>query len=392
VKKPIYMDYHATTPVDPRVLDTMLPYFTDLFGNAASIDHGHGHVAQQAVESSRDTIARFVKADSPDEIIFTSGATESNNIALIGIAEAYGHRGNHFITSAVEHRAILDTLDHLTGRGFKTTVLQTDHYGRVDPCDVEGAITDNTILISVMLANNEIGTIQPVKEIGEIARKYGIFFHTDAAQAVGHIPVDVQDMNLDLMSFTAHKIYGPKGIGALYARERRPRVRPAPVIRGGGHERGMRSGTLNVPAIAGFASAIAIADEEMMEEGKRLREWTDWMFEGWSQKIHGVERNGHPIERLPHNLNVYVPGVESRGVVLDMSSLMSFSTGSACTMARVEPSHVIMALGWPEERAHSSLRFGLGRFTTGEEVQFATDSFSATVKDVRRKFGSVEIA
>lgn len=386
VKKPIYMDYHATTPVDPRVLDAMLPYFTDMFGNAASIDHGHGHTAQQAVEKSRYAVARFVNAGFPDEIVFTSGATESNNIALTGIAEAYGHRGNHFITSAVEHRAILDTLDYLTGRGFNTTVLPTDHHGRVDPGDVERAITDNTILISVMLANNEIGTIQPVKEIGEIARKHGVFFHTDAAQAVGHIPVDVQDMNIDLMSFTAHKIYGPKGIGALYARTRRPRVKPTPIIHGGGHERGIRSGTLNVPAIVGFASAISIADEEMAEECKRLREWTDWMFGEWSQEIHDVERNGHPIERLPHNLNVYVPGIESRGVVLDMSSFMSISTGSACTTARVEPSHVILALGWSEDRAHSSFRFGLGRFTTGEEVEFATSSFSNAVNDIRQRF------
>ena len=386
VKKPIYMDYHATTPVDPRVLEAMLPYFTDMFGNAASIDHGHGHTAQEAVERSRNTIARFVNADSPDEIVFTSGATESNNIALVGISEAYGHKGNHFITSTVEHKAILDTLSYLAGRGFKTTVLPTDQYGRVDPCVVDKAITDKTVLISIMLANNEIGTIQPVKEIGKIAKKHGVFFHTDAAQAVGHIPVDVEDLNVDLMSFTAHKIYGPKGIGALYVRARRPRVKPAPIIHGGGHERGIRSGTLNVPAIVGFASAISIAGEEMAEEGKQLREWTSWMFEEWTQKIDGVERNGHPTERLAHNLNVYVPGVESRGIVLDMREVMSFSTGSACTSARIEPSHVILALGLPEERAHSSFRFGLGRFTTAEEVEFAANRFSSAVNDIRQRF------
>lgn len=386
VKKPIYMDYHATTPVDPRVLDAMLPYFTDLFGNAASIDHGHGHVAQQAVERSRDTIAGFVNAGSPDEIVFTSGATESNNIALTGIAEAYSHKGNHFITSAVEHKAILDTLDYLAGRGFKTSVLPTDHHGRVDPCDVERAITDDTILISIMLANNEIGTIQPVKEIGEIARKYGVFFHTDAAQAVGHIPVDVEDMNIDLMSFTAHKIYGPKGIGALYSRARRPRVKPAAVIHGGGHERGIRSGTLNVPAIVGFATAISIAGKEMAEEGRQQREWTDWMFKEWKQSVDGIERNGHPTERLPHNLNIHAPGVESRGIVLDMSEYVSFSTGSACTTSKIEPSHVLLALGQSEERAYSSFRFGLGRFTTGKEVERAAHLFAYYVNQTRLRF------
>ena len=386
MKKPIYLDYHATTPVDPRVVKAMLPYFTDIFGNAASIDHGHGHAAQEAVEKSRNTIARFINANSPDEIVFTSGATESNNIALLGVAEAYSHKGDHFITSAVEHKAVLDTLGYMARRGFKTTVLPTDRYGRVDPCDVEKAITDKTVLISIMLANNEIGTIQPIDEIGKIARNHGVFFHTDAAQAVGHIPVDVQDLNVDLMSFTAHKAYGPKGIGSLYARASGPRVKPAPVIRGGGHERGIRSGTLNVPAIVGFASALSIADKEMAEEGKQLREWTEWMFEEWTRIIEGVERNGHPTERLPHNLNIYVPGVESRGIVLDMREIMSFSTGSACTTARIEPSHVILALGLAEERAHSSFRFGLGRFTTGAEVETAADSFARSINDVRLRF------
>ena len=386
VKMPIYMDNHATTPVDPRVLEAMLPYFMESFGNAASIDHLHGHAAQEAVEESRSSIARFVNASAPEEIVFTSGATESDNIALVGVAEAYGHKGNHIITSAIEHSAVLDTLEYLAGRGFETTLLPVDEYGMVDPSDVKEALTSHTILISIMMANNEIGTRQPVKEIGEIARQCGVFFHTDAAQAVGHIPVDVEDLNVDLMSFTAHKVYGPKGIGALYARKRRPRVKPAPVIHGGGHERGIRSGTLNVPGIVGFARALEIADREMEVEEQRLRKWTDWMFEDWYQGILGVERNGHPTKRLPHNLNIYVPGVESRALMLELRDVVALSTGSACTTARVEPSHVILALGFNEERSHHSLRIGLGRFTRQEEVRTVIGALIEAVQDVRRRY------
>ena len=386
VKRPIYMDYHATTPVDPRVFEVMLPYFVETFGNAASVDHLYGHAAQEAVEKARSSIARFINARKADEIIFTSGATESDNIALVGIAEAYGQKGNHIITSAIEHKAVLDTLEYLAGRGIKTTVLPVDGYGMVDPSDVERSVTSKTILISIMLANNEIGTIQPVHEIGRIARKCEIFFHTDAAQAVGHIPVDVEEMNIDLMSFTAHKVYGPKGIGALFARRRKPRVKPFPVIHGGGHERGIRSGTLNVPGIVGFAKALEIADREMAKEGKHLREWTDWMLEELQKSIDGIERNGHPTDRLPHNLNVYIPGIESRALLVSLKDLIALSTGSACTTATVEPSHVIQALGQNEERAHSSVRFGLGRFTTDEEVRTAVGALRLTVWNIQRLF------
>ena len=386
VKKPIYMDYHATTPVDPRVVEAMLPYFTETFGNAASVDHLFGHSAQEAVERSRSSIARFINASDPEEIVFTSGATESDNIALVGIAEAYGHRGNHIITSAVEHSAVLDTLEYLTRRGFETTLLSVDEYGMVDPSDVEKAITNNTVLVSIMMANNEIGTVQPVKEIGRITRQRGVFFHTDAAQAVGHIPVDVEALNVDLMSFTAHKACGPKGIGALYARKRSPRVKPAPVIHGGGHERGIRSGTLNVPGIVGFARALEIADQEMEAEGSRLREWTHWMFEKLIGGIIGVERNGHPTECLPHNLNVYIPGVESRALMLELRDTVALSTGSACTTARVEPSHVILALGLGEERAYRSVRFGLGRFTTSEQVAFVQSAVMTAVDSILDRF------
>ena len=386
VKTPIYMDYHATTPVDPRVVQAMLPYFTEAFGNAASIDHLHGHAAKEAVEKARNSIAQLINARYSEEIVFTSGATESDNIALIGIAEAYGHKGNHIITSSVEHKAVLDTLDYLTGRGFRASVLPVDQYGVVDPADVEKEITDETILVSIMTANNEIGTIQPVKEIGRIARERGVFFHTDAAQAIGYIPMDVEDMNIDLMAFTAHKVYGPKGVGALYVRRRRPRVSPYPVIHGGGHERGIRSGTLNIPGIIGFAKALEIARQEMEDEGKHLRELTDQMFKDLQRRIDGIERNGHWADRLPHNLNVYIPGVESRAIVLDLREFVSFSTGSACTTARVEPSHVIRALGLTEERAHSSIRFGLGRFTTMEEVQAVADKVVQAVHSIRHRF------
>ena len=390
VNTPIYMDHHATTPVDPRVVEAMLPYFTEIFGNAASIDHLHGHAAQEAVEKSRESIARFIGARAAEEIIFTSGATESDNIALVGVAEAYGHKGNHVITSAVEHKAVLDTIEYLTGKGVQSTVLPVDQFGMVDPSDVEKAITDKTIMISIMMANNEIGTIQPVKEIGRIAKERGVFFHTDAAQAVGHIPVDVEDMNIDLMSFTAHKIYGPKGIGALYVRRRKPRVKPSPIIHGGGHERGIRSGTLNVPGIVGFARALDIAEQSSELEGKRLRDWTDSMFHEFQERTCGIARNGHPSDRLPHNLNVYIPGVESRAVVLELMEIVALSTGSACTTANVEPSHVISALSLGEDRGYSSLRLGLGRFNTWEQVVAVTNHLVSTIENLRKRFGAVQ--
>lgn len=386
VTTPIYMDNHATTRVDPRVVDAMLPYFTEAFGNAASIDHLYGHAAQGAVEESRESIARFVNASDPEEIIFTSGATESDNIAITGIAEAYGHKGNHIVASAIEHHAVLDTLEYLARRGIETTLLPVDQFGMVDPSDVEEAITDKTILVSIMMANNEIGTIQPIEKIGEITRRRGVFFHTDAAQAVGHISVDVEHMNIDLMSFTAHKVYGPKGIGALFVRKRGPRVKPAPVIHGGGHERGIRSGTLNVPGIVGFAKALEIADQEMGAEGARLREWTNWIFNELCASIAEVERNGHPTERLPNNLNVYIPGIESRALIVELKNTVALSTGSACTTAKVEPSHVILALGLGEERAHHSVRLGLGRFTGQDEVHIVTSAMAYSVEAIKRRF------
>ena len=386
VNTPIYMDHHATTPVDPRVVEAMLPYFTETFGNAASIDHLHGHAAQEAVEASRQSIARIIGAKAAEEIVFTSGATESDNIALLGVAEAYGHKGNHIITSAIEHKAVLDTLEYLAGKGIKVTVLPVDQYGMVDPSDVAKVITDKTILVSIMMANNEIGTIQPVKEIGRIAKERGVFFHTDAAQAVGHIPVNVEDMNIDLMSFTAHKIYGPKGIGALYVRRGRPRVKPAPVIHGGGHERGIRSGTLNVPGIVGLAYALEIADREMHCEGMKLKEWAGLMLENLTEAIDGLELNGHPESRLPHNLNFYIPKIDSRALILEMRDIVAISVGSACTSATVEPSHVIGALGLGEDRPFGSIRIGLGRGTTLDEVKFVSLRMGKAVAKLKNQF------
>ena len=389
VNTPIYMDHHATTPVDPRVVEAMLPYFTGTFGNAASIDHMYGHAAQEAVEASRQSIARSIGAKAAEEIVFTSGATESDNIALVGIAEAYGHKGDHIITSSVEHRAVLDTLEYLGEKGVRVTILPVDQYGMVDPSDVGKAITDKTILVSIMMANNEIGTIQPVKEIGRIAKENGVFFHTDAAQAVGHIPVDMEDMNIDLMSFTAHKIYGPKGIGALYVRRRKPRVKPAPVIHGGGHERGIRSGTLNVPGIVGLATSLDIAEREMDEEGTRLQGWSTWIIESLSQSIQGLELNGHQTERLPHNVNIYIPGVESRALILELRDIVALSTGSACTSAKIEPSHVIKALGFGEQRAHNTVRIGLGKFNTAQEVETVISAVKSTVERLQGRFHSL---
>ena len=307
----------------------------------------------------------------------------------MGVAEAYSHKGNHIITSAVEHKAVLDTIEYLTGKGVQATVLPVDQYGMVDPSDVGKAITDKTILISIMMANNEIGTIQPVKEIGRIAKEHGVFFHTDAAQAVGHIPVDVEDMNIDLMSFTAHKIYGPKGIGALYVRRRKPRVKPAPVIHGGGHERGIRSGTLNVPGIVGLAAALNIAQLEMDEDGTRLQGWSRWIIECLSHAIDGLELNGHKTERLKHNVSIYIPRVESRALILELRDIVALSTGSACTSAKIEPSHVIKALGFGEKRAHNTVRIGLGKFTTAQEVETVISAVRSTVERLQGRFHSL---
>jgi cysteine desulfurase len=371
VHLPIYMDHHATTPVEPRVLEAMLPYFTQVFGNAASKDHELGYQASQAVEKARTQIAALINA-RPDEIIFTSGATEADNQALFGVAERYADKGDHIITCVTEHKAVLDAAKRLETQGKRVTYLGVDQYGCINLDDLRAVITPKTILISIMAANNEIGTLAPLAEIGRIAREHQVLFHTDATQAAGYIPLDVQKQQIDLLSLSAHKMYGPKGIGALYVRRSNPRVRLAPIFYGGGHERGLRSGTLNVPGIVGFGIAAEIARREMHEQGTHLRTLTERFFSGLQERIEGIELNGHPTERLPHNLNIYIPGVESRAFITGLKDL-AIATGSACTSASVEPSHVIVSLGFGEQRAHSSLRFGLGRDTDSEQVATAVN-------------------
>ncbi len=381
--RPIYMDHHATTPVDPRVLETMLPYFTECFGNAASIDHEYGNDAKRAVDKAREQVAQLINAKH-DEIIITSGATEADNLAILGVAEQYESKGKHIITCVTEHHAVLDPCHYLESKGWQVTYLPVDHYGMVDPNAVQKAVTSQTVLISIMAANNEIGTIAPVAEIGKIAREHGVLFHTDATQAVGHIPIDVEAMNIDLLSMSAHKFYGPKGIGALYVRRRNPRVRLVSQMHGGGHERGMRSGTLNVTGIVGLGKAAEIAKLEMNEEGERLRGLRDHLWEGLQAGIEGIELNGHPINRLPHNLSIYIPGVESRALVVQLKHDVALSTGSACTTAKVEPSHVILALGYGEDRAYGSLRFGLGRNNNKYDDDIVTSSLVISVDVVRK--------
>lgn len=365
----IYLDHNATTPVDARVLEAMLPYFTEVFGNAASIDHEAGHEAKRAVDLAREQCARILNANDPKEIIFTSGATESDNIALFGVAEKYADKGDHIITCVTEHKAVLDCCKRLEQMGKRITYLPVDQFGIVDLNALRAAITPKTILISIMFANNEIGTIAPIQEIGAIAREHGVLFHTDAAQAVGHVPVDVEAMHIDLLSFSAHKIYGPKGIGGLYVRRRNPRVKVVPVIYGGGHELGIRSGTLNVPGIVGMGKALEIARVEMRAEAEKYRQWTQMMFHQLRDELGSVELNGHPTQRLPHNLNVSIKGIESRSLIVQLKNI-AISTGSACTSASVEPSHVIIALGFGEERAHNAIRMGLGRTTNLNAIQY----------------------
>lgn len=366
------MDSHATTPVDPRVLEVMLPYFTRDFGNSASSDHVYGARAAEAVERAREQIAKTINS-RPEEIIFTSGATEADNLAILGASPQDSDKGNHIITCVTEHKAVLDTCKHLESAGFNVSYLPVDEYGLVDVQKLETAITDKTFLISIMAANNEIGTVAPISEVGRIAHKHGVLFHTDATQAVGHIPVDVEEMGVDLLSMSAHKTYGPKGVGALYVRRRNPKVKISPIIFGGGHERGMRSGTLNVPGIVGFGEALSIARREMVSEAERLKKWTNEMLDGFKEQLDEVELNGHPTRRLPHNLNVYFNGVESKALIRAIRDEIAVSAGSACTTDMIEPSHVLLSLGFGEERAHSSIRFGLGRFNTHEEVLYAIE-------------------
>jgi cysteine desulfurase len=369
MKFPIFLDNHSTTPMDPRVLEAMLPYFVEKFGNAASRNHAFGWAAEEAVETARKQIARLIKAD-PKEIVFTSGATESDNLALKGVLEMYKEKGNHIITSATEHRAVLDTAKSLEAKGLATvTYLPVDKQGMINPEDVRKALTEKTVLISVMLANNEIGTINPIQDIGKIAKERGVLFHCDATQGVGKIPVDVQAMGIDLMSFSAHKIYGPKGVGALYVRKKNPRVRIAAQIDGGGHERGMRSGTLPVPLIVGFGKACALCEQEMPVESARLATMRDRLQAGIMAALEESYLNGHPTNRLPGNLNISFAYVEGESLLMGMKEI-ALSSGSACTSATLEPSYVLRALGVGTELAHSSIRFGMGRFNTDEEIDY----------------------
>lgn len=390
MKLPIYMDNHSTTPCDPRVVESMLPFFTEKFGNAASRNHTFGWEAEEAVDQARKQIAKIVNADAK-EIVFTSGATESDNLALKGVVEMYREKGDHIITSSTEHRAVIDTAKALEKKGVKVTYLPVDKTGMVSPDDVRNAITDKTILISIMLANNEIGTIHPIKAIGKVAKEKGILFHCDATQGVGKIPVDVQEMGIDLMSFTGHKIYGPKGIGALYVRRKAPRVRIEPMIHGGGHERGMRSGTLAVPLIVGFGKAVELCAQEMAAESQRIAKLRDRLQEGIMGAMDEVYLNGHPTERLPGNLNISFAYVEGEALLMGVKEI-ALSSGSACTSATLEPSYVLRALGVGSDLAHSSIRFGLGRFTTAEEVEYTIDRMIKAVNHLREMSPLYEMA
>ena len=390
MKLPIYMDNHSTTQCDPRVVDAMLPYFTEKFGNSASRNHSFGWEGEEGVAYARKQIAKLINADAK-EIVFTSGATESDNLALKGVVEMYKEKGDHIITSSTEHRAILDAAKSLEKRDMNVTYLPVDKFGMVNPEDVRGAITDKTILISVMLANNEIGTINPIKEIGKIAKEKGVLFHCDATQGVGKIPVDVQDLGIDLMSFTSHKIYGPKGVGALYVRRKAPRVRLVPMIDGGGHERGMRSGTLPVPSIVGFGKAVELCAQEMAEESIRTKALRDRLNEGITGALEEVYLNGHPTERLPGNLNISFAYVEGEALLMGVKEI-ALSSGSACTSATLEPSYVLRALGVGSDLAHSSIRFGVGRFTTAEEVEYTIDRMIKAVNHLREMSPLYEMA
>lgn len=381
IKLPIYMDNHATTPIDPRVLEAMMPYLTSKFGNAASRNHSFGWEAEEAVEKARKQIADLIGA-SAKEIVFTSGATESNNLALKGVAEMYAERGNHIITAATEHKAVLDTCKRLEKRGCRVSYLPVQPSGLIDLDLLRDTITDKTILISIMYANNEIGVIQPIAEVGKIAKEKGVLFHVDGVQAVGKIPVNVIQDNIDLLSISAHKIYGPKGVGALYVRRRNPRVQLTAQMDGGGHERGMRSGTLNVPGIVGLGEACAICQREMAEESQRLRRMRDRLKDKITSRLDEVYINGTMESRLPNNLNMSFAFVEGESLLMGINDV-AVSSGSACTSATLEPSYVLKALGAGDDLAHSSIRFGLGRFNTEEEVDYVADRVVEVVERLR---------
>jgi cysteine desulfurase len=390
MKTPIYLDNHATTRMDPRVLDAMLPYFTEYFGNAASRNHEFGWIAEQAVEKARKQIADLVGA-TPREIIFTSGATESDNLAIKGIAEMYAEKGNHIITAATEHKAVLDTCKKLEKLGYRVTYLPVKGDGLIDLDMLRESITSKTILVTIMYANNEIGVIQPVAEIGKICREKGVLFHTDGVQAIGKVPVDVNKDNIDLMSITAHKLYGPKGVGALYVRRKNPRVQLTAQMDGGGHERGMRSGTLNVPGIVGLGEACAICQREMPEETKRLRYLRDKLKSKLEAGLDEIYLNGSWEHRLPHSLNLSFAYVEGESLLMGINDV-AVSSGSACTSATLEPSYVLKALGLGDDIAHSSIRFGIGRFNTEEEIDYVADKLIDVVRKLRELSPLYEMA
>jgi cysteine desulfurase len=381
MKLPIYMDYHATTPVDPRVLEAMMPYFNEKFGNAASRNHPFGWEAEDAVEAARKQVADLVGANAK-ELIFTSGATESNNLAIKGVAEMYREKGNHVITCVTEHKAVIDTCKKLEKQGLRVTYLPVQKDGRISLDELRASITNKTILITIMTANNEIGVIQPIAEIGAIAKEKGILFHTDAVQAVGKVPFDVTAMKADLVSISGHKIYGPKGVGALYVRRRNPRVLLAEQISGGGHERGMRSGTLNVAGIVGLGRAAELCRLDMQKDTERLGKLRDRLNEGLHKNLDEIYINGSMEHRLPHNLNISFAYVEGESLLMGINEV-AVSSGSACTSASLEPSYVLKALGAGDDLAHSSIRFGLGRWTTEEEVDYVIDKLTKVVRRLR---------
>jgi len=395
MKTPIYMDYHATTPLDPRVLDAMLPYFGTVFGNAASRSHGFGWEAEKAVDTARAQVAALINA-KPKDIVWTSGATESDDLAIMGVAEFYKEKGNHIVTQVTEHKAVLDTCRHLERTGKATvTYLPVDTTGMISVDDLRKAITDKTVLVSIMFVNNEVGTIQPIAEIGKICRERGVLFHCDAVQGASLLPIDVDAMHVDLLSLSAHKMYGPKGVGALYVRSKGPRVRLTPIIHGGGHERGMRSGTLNVPGIVGFGKAAELAKASMADEAQRIAGLRRRLHEGIVSQLDEVYLNGHPVHRHPGNLNLSFAYVEGESMLMGLNGsvhalassaslpAIAVSSGSACTSATLEPSYVLKALGVGEDLAHTSIRFGLGRFNTQEDVDYVIERVVTEVRRLR---------
>jgi len=388
--KSVYLDNNATTPVDPRVLDAMLPYFREKFGNAASRNHRYGWIAEEAVDKAREQVAKVINAGSK-EVIWTSGSTEGNNTAILGVARMYADKGKHIITCRIEHKAVIDPCKFLETQGYEVTWLEPDRTGRVSVDQVQQAMREDTILVSLMFANNEVGTIHPIPEIGALCKQRGVIFHTDATQAFGKVPIDVEAMGIDLLSLSAHKIYGPKGVGALYVRRKKPRVRLQPLIHGGGHERGMRSGTLNVPGIVGCGAAAEIAMNEMPTDSVRITGLRDRLWAGLSEHLTEISRNGNPQHCLPNTLNVSFLYVEGESLMMGFSDI-AVSSGSACTSASLEPSYVLKGLGLGDDLAHSSIRFSLGRFTTEEEIDYTIKEVVKAVNHLRNMSPLYEMA